>query len=367
MLFELLLAASMATTTVHVEAVPVATGLRRPWSMAFLPRGDFLVSEKEGGLVRVEPDGTKHPIAGMPDDLDNAAQGRGDNVGLFDVVLHPDFATNQRLYVTYTSRGDGGTTTRLATARLLDDRLVDLRPLFDATPRSEERFHYGGGLLIDRQRRLYLAVGERHFRESSNPPLPVSQDPTDRRGKIYRFTLDGQPAPGNPDFGPGAVPGLYALGIRNVQGMVQAEDGRIWLSEHGPTRGDEINLLRPRANYGWPVHTAGRHRDLDYQPQTLPGAVYTAPAWTWTDRTIAPAGLVAYRGKQFPEWRGDLLLAGLSTGSLLRLDLQGDRVIGEEPLLTGTRLRNVKQAPDGTLYLLTDESEGRLLRLERHP
>lgn len=365
MLFELMLAASLATA--RVDTVTIAAGLKRPWSMAFLPQGEFLVSEKEGGLIRIAPDGTKHPIAGMPDDLENAAQGRGDNVGLFDVVLHPDFTSNRRIYFAYTARGAGGTTTRLATARLLDDRLADVRPLFDATPYSDERFHYGGGLLIDRQRRLYFTVGERHFRESSNPPLPVSQDPTDTRGKVYRFTLDGQPAPGNPRFGAGAVPGLYALGIRNAQGLAQGADGRIWMSDHGPTRGDEINLLKPGANYGWPVRTAGRHRDANYVPQTLPGAVYTAPVWTWTNRTIAPAGLVVYRGSQFPAWRGDVLLAGLGTGSLLRLDVQGDRVVAEEELLSGVRLRNVKQAPDGTLYVLTDESEGSLLRLERRP
>lgn len=375
MLFELILAAGLATApvervpvkTVPVNTVPVATGLRRPWSMAFLPDGEFLVSEKEGGLIRVGPDGVKHPVAGMPADLVDTFEGRGDNSGLFDVVLHPDFASNRRLYFTYASQGADGLTTGLATARLLDDRLSEVRPLFAATPRSAERFHYGGGLLIDRQRRLYLTVGERHFREGDNPPLPVAQDPADRRGKIFRFTLDGEPAPGNPDFGANAVPGLYALGIRAAQGLAQAADGRIWMSEHGTHRGDEVNVLRPRANYGWPVHTSGRYRTTGYRPQTLPGAIYTAPAWTWTDRTVAPTGLVVVSGPQFPEWRGDLLLAGLSTGSLLRMDVEGDRVLGEEVLLTGTRLRNVKQAPDGALYLLTDEPEGRLLRLERRP
>lgn len=366
MLFELMLAAGMATA--QVETVPVATGLKRPWSMAFLPGGNFLVSEKEGGFVRIEPDGAKHPIAGMPGDLIDNFQGRGDNSGLFDVVLHPDFASNRRIYFTYASQGTDGVTTRLATARLVDDQLAEVRSLFEATPRSNERFHYGGGLLIDHERHLYLTVGERHFREGDNPPLPVAQDPADRRGKIYRFTLDGEPAPGNPDFGAEAVPGLYALGIRAAQGLAQEPDGgRIWMSEHGTHRGDEVNVLRPRANYGWPVHTSGRYRDTDYRPQALPGAIYTAPAWTWMDRTVAPTGLVVYSGSQFPEWRGDLILAGLSTGSLLRLDVDGDRILGEERLLAGTRLRNVKQAPDGTLYLLTDEDDGRLLRLERRP
>jgi len=366
MLFELAMITAMASA--KVETTTIASGLRRPWSMAFLPDGDFLISEKEGGLVRVGPEGAKHPIAGMPADIDNVVANRGDNSGLFDVVLHPGFTSNRRIYFSYASRGADGSTTRLATARLVDDRLVDVRSLFEATPRSAERVHYGGGLLIDHQRHLYLTVGERHFREGSNPPLPVAQDPTDRRGKIYRFTLDGEPAPGNPHFGVDAVPGLYALGIRAAQGLTQAPDGgRIWMSEHGTHRGDEINVLRPRANYGWPVHTSGRYRDEGYRPQALPGAIYTAPAWTWMDRTVAPAGLVVYSGSQFPEWRGDLLLAGLGAGSLLRLDVEGDRILGEEPLLAGTRLRNVKQAPDGTLYLLTDEDDGRLLRLERKP
>ena len=147
MLFELVLAAGMATAPVEaIEAVPVATGLRRPWSMAFLPEGDILVSEKEGGLMRISPDGAKHPIAGMPDDLVDDFQGRGDNSGLFDVVLHPDFTGNRRIYFTYASQGADGLTTHLATARLIDDRLADVRALFEATPRSAERFHYGGGL-----------------------------------------------------------------------------------------------------------------------------------------------------------------------------------------------------------------------------
>lgn len=364
MVFALALAASIATP--QIETTTVATGLKHPWSMAFLPGGDLLVSEKEGGLVRVIADGTKFPIAGMPDDLDNVRQTRGDNSGLFDVVLHPEFSRNRRLYFAYASKDPAGATTRLATARLLDDRLVDTRVLFDATPRSGERFHYGGGLLIDRSRRLYLTVGERHYHERDNPPLPTAQDPADRRGKIYRFDLDGQPAADNPDFGAGAVPGLYATGIRAAQGLAQAADGdRIWMSEHGPTRGDEINLLQPRANYGWPVKTDGTYRNTEYRPQSLPDAIYTDSVWSWNDRTVAPTGLTVYSGSQFPEWRGDLLVTGLGGGHLMRIDLDGDRVVGVDYLLEGTRLRNVKQAPDGTLYLLTDEPEGRVLHVER--
>lgn len=365
-----LLAGALATSAAAapIETVPVATGLKHPWSMAFLPGGDFLVSEKEGGLVRVTRDGAKFPVAGMPNDLDNVRRTRADNSGLFDIVLHPDFAKNRRVYFTYAAKdAAGNTTTRLSTARLDGDALVDTRSLHEAIPYTGDRFHYGGALLIDRDRYLYLAVGERHFHERDNPPLPSAQDPGDPRGKIYRFTLDGEPAAGNPDFGDDAAMGLYATGIRASQGMAQDPGtGRIWLSEHGPTGGDELNILRPRANYGWPVKTAGQYRNSDYRPgQTLRSAIFTAPAWTWTDRTVAPTGMTFYQGSQFPQWRGDLLVTGLSKGYLMRVDVDGDKVLGVDYLMTGTRLRNVKQAADGALYLLTDEPEGKILRVER--
>lgn len=365
----LAIALASATPSPPVEAVTVASGLRHPWSLAFLPTGDFLVTEKDGGLVRVTRDGTRIPVAGLPADLDNVRQTPGDNSGMFDVALHPDFSHNRRLYFTYTAKGDGGTTTRLAAARLVGDRLENVTTLFDATPYTAERYHYGGGLLISRDRHIYMTVGERHFHERDNPPLPVAQDPSSRHGKVYRFTLEGKPARGNPDFGRDGVPGLYAIGIRASQGLAQdPESGRIWLSEHGPTSGDEINLLVPGANYGWPAQTAGRFRDAEYRPaRALPDAVYTAPVWSWTDRTVAPTGLTVYTGSAFPEWRGDLIITGLAGGNLMRADIQRGQVVGIDYLMTDApvRLRNVKQAPDGTLYLLTDEREGRILRLAR--
>lgn len=371
-----------AQTTMHANATaaadpaiaiePVASGLRHPWSVAFLPDGDFLVAEKNGGLMRVDAAGGLHAIDGLPAGVDTTQQLPGDNSGLFEVALDPDFADNRRLYFTYASRVDAATTTRLARAELHGDRLAAVTPLFDATPRSAARHHYGGGLLITREGLLLLTVGERHFHERDNPPLPVAQDVADRRGKVYRFTLDGAPAPGNPDFGPGAVPGLYAIGIRAAQGLAEDPDsGRIWMSEHGPVGGDEINHLLPGANYGWPVQTAGRYRDAGYRPgRRLHDARYTAPAWTWAERTVAPAGIALYSGAAFPDWHGDLLVAGLGTGALLRVELDGERVAAVHALWTGTRLRNVGQSPDGTLYVLTDEADGRLLRIaaaEREP
>jgi len=370
-LVSLLAAVSASAAVPAIDLVTVATGLRHPWSMAFLPGGDFLVTEKDGGFVRVTGSGTLVPIAGTPADLDNERRLAGDNSGLFDVVLHPRFTATRRLYFAYAAKGDGGTTTRLATARLVDDRLIETTTLFEATPRSAVRHHYGGGLLIGRDGLLYLTVGERFFHERDNPPLPAAQDPADRRGKVYRFALDGSPAPDNPGFGPLAVPGLYAIGVRAAQGLAQDPgSGRIWMSDHGPVGGDELNVLEAGANYGWPIETAGRYRNADYTPgRALPDARYRAPAWAFTDRTVAPAGLVAYSGTEFPDWQGDLIIAGLSRGYLLRAEVEGERVVAIHDLMDDprVRLRNVKQAPDGALYLLTDEREGRLIRVRRRP
>lgn len=347
-----------APAAVQISFVTVADGLKHPWSMAFLPGGDMLVTEKDGGLVRVALDGRKRAIGGLPDDLDNVRQDPRDNSGLFDIVLHPEFATNGRLYFSYSGKQADGTTTHLATARLDGDALVDVQLLFAATPYTADRFHYGGALLMGRDRNLYFAVGERHFNERDNPRLPAAQDRNDRRGKIYRLDLDGAGAPE-----------LHASGIRAVQGMAQAGDGRIWFTEHGSVGGDEINVLAEGANYGWPVVTSGTYRNTEWQPErTVDGATYTAPAWTWgTSQTVAPAGLTVYSGAAFPEWRGDLIIGGLSRGNLIRADVEDGRVISVEPLMADrpVRLRNAKQSPDGTLYILTDEADGKIVRLDR--
>lgn len=369
--FFALCLAAMAPSFAHASAeleldvspVVVASGLRHPWSMAFLPDGDLLVTEKDGTIVRVRPDGTRIALEGVPDDADTVRQDPRDNSGWFDVALHPAHARNGRLFLSYAARGPGGTTTRLISARLDGNRLRDITPLFDALPFTQDRFHYGGGLLVVGDH-LYLSVGERHFNERDNPPLPAAQDPEDRRGKIYRFTLDGALA-APPESKPHA---WYASGIRATQGLaVRPGTQQIWFSEHGSVGGDEINLLRPGANYGWPVRTTGRYRNADYQPaRTLPDAVFAEPVHSWGERTVAPTGLTFYTGSAFPEWRGQLLVAGLSRGSLTRLVLEGDRVVGEHRLMRDrpVRLRSVKQAPNGDLFVLTDEVNGRVLRLD---
>lgn len=342
----------------QIAFVTVADGLKHPWSMAFLPDGDMLVTEKDGGLVRVTRAGAKTLIGGLPADLDNVRQDPRDNSGLFDVVLHPEFASNARLYFSYSGKAADGTTTYLATAQLQGNHLTGVRTLFVAGPHTADRFHYGGGLLIGRDRSLYLAVGERHFNERDNPALPVAQDPADSRGKIHRFDLDGAIAPSP-----------HASGIRAVQGMAQDATGRIWFTEHGSVGGDEINVLEAGANYGWPVVTDGAYRNSDWTPErTLDGATYTPPAYSWARAmTVAPAGLSVYSGGAFPEWRGDLIIGGLSSGRLMRADIENGRVVGVESLMEHrpVRIRNVKQAPDGALFILTDEADGKIVLLDR--
>ena len=347
----------------------IVRGLRHPWDIAFLSADAALVTEKDGNLLYVSlATAEKTVVRGFPDDLDNQRRDDPrDNSGLFGVVLDPGFADNRRVYVAYSAGDENGTATRVIRGRLSDTtELTDVEEVFLATPLSTERFHYGGGLVFGRDGALYVTIGERYFNELDQPELPVSQDPADARGKIYRLNPDGSIPADNPDFGPNAVPGLYALGIRAAQGLaVQPTSGDIWFSEHGPTRGDEINRLEAGGNYGWPVRTSGDYRNADYEPPVLDGRVFLEPRFGWQD-TVAPTGLAFYSGSEFPDWRGDLFVAGLSAGSLWRLDVEGENVESAERLFPETpiRLRNVKQSPDGRLYLLTDEADGRILRID---
>jgi glucose/arabinose dehydrogenase len=353
---------------VPIERDVVASGLKRPWGLAFMPGGGFLVTEKQGGLIRIQANGQRTSVSGLPNDIDIERRERGDNSGLFDVVLHPKFRRNGVLFISYAAKGPGGTATKLIRAVLEGNGLRHVQTLLEAGPRREGRFHYGGGLLIGPDEKLYLSVGERHYAESENPPLPVAQDITDRRGKIYRLNLDGSIPRNNPPLGAGAVPGVYAMGIRATQGFALQPSGRrIWFSEHGTIGGDEVNILRPGANYGWPNRTSGGYRSQGYAPPSRPGVTFTDPQHVWTGRTVAPTGLTFYSGTAFPEWRGDLLVAGLRRGYLMRLDVEGEDVRGVEYLLEDApvRLRNVKQSPDGQLYVLTDEDDGKLIRLVR--
>ena len=333
----------------------LARGLVHPWSLAFLPDGDMLVTERRGRLRiirngRLDP----APVPGVP------TVALGGQAGLLDVALHPRFAENRLIYLSYAGAGEGGRGTEVARARLVEDRLVDLETILVVLPKSRGGRHFGSRLLFGPDGYLYVTVGERGDSKRA-------QDLGDLAGSVLRITDDGGVPPDNPFVGdPGARPEIYTYGNRNPQGLtLHPETGRIWEAEHGPKGGDEINILTPGTNYGWPVITYGRsYAGLKIGEGTAkPGMAQPVQHWT---PSISPSGMVFYTGEDFPAWRGSLFLGGLSARVLVRLALDDTKVVHEERLLEdlGERIRDVRQGPDGRLYLLTDAADGKVLRLD---
>ena len=338
----------------------VLDDLQSPWGMAFISAREILITEKEGGLVRADlQSGDRVKVAGLPGDIaDNIrAEVPFDNGGLFDVALDPNFGTEPWVYLSYSAQSADSLTTKVVRARLMGDTLTDLETLLVAEPFTKgEFFHYGGGLAFGADGNLYITVGERIYNERDNPPVPIAQDVTDRRGKIYRINADGSIPDDNPDFGDGAVAGLFALGIRAAQGVtLHPETGELWFSEHGSRQGDEINRLVAGGNYGWPIVTAGGYRNDDFVPPEPGDTEFETPVWSWL-QTVAPTGLVFYTGDEFPDWEGDLFVSGLSRGSFWRLNFEDGRIDSVEELFVDDRVRSrdVAVSPDGALYILTD-------------
>src|SRR5882762_7206763 len=338
----------------HVTTI--VQGLEHPWSLAFLPDGRMLVTERPGRL-RVVAQGKldPQPIAGLPQ---VAAGGQG---GLFDVVLHPNHQHNQLLYLAYAARGDGGTGTELARARLNGRRLEDVQVLFRQSPKGASSIHFGGRIVFDRDGYLYLTLGERGQKERA-------QRPDDHAGSVIRLHDDGRVPQDNPFVGqPGWKPEKFDLGHRNMQGAaLHPQTGMLWTHEHGPQGGDEINIIRPGTNYGWPVITYGANYVTGTrigEGTTKPGMAQ--PLYYWVP-SIAPSGMAFYTGARFPRWKENLFVGALRDEMLVRLVLDGEKIVKEERLLKGVlgRIRDVRSGPDGYLYLLTDETDGKLVRLE---
>jgi glucose/arabinose dehydrogenase len=337
------------------ELVTVASGLDHPWGMAFLPDGGLLITERSGQLLLLR-DGVlePEPIAGVPEVV---ARGQG---GLLDVALHPDFANTGWLYLSYAAPGANGAATAVARARLGDHALEDLEVIFRAAPDIRSSKHFGSRLVFDREGFLYVTAGER-----GQPAL--AQDLGQHPGSVLRLRDDGSVPEDNPFVGQaGALPEIFTWGHRNPQGMaVHPETSAIWTQEHGPRGGDEVNIERAGANYGWPVITYG----IDYSGAPVGEGTHkegmAQPVYYWVP-SIAPSGMTFYTGDAFPEWQGDVFVGALRDQLLARLELDGDQVVGEERLLVGAigRIRDVEMGPDGFLYLLTDESDGGLYRLE---
>jgi glucose/arabinose dehydrogenase len=339
------------------RVVTLLTGLENPWSVAFLPDGRMLVTERAGRLrlvgqdFRLDP----KPISGLPDVV---SQGQG---GLFDVVLHPEYAQNGWVYWSYNAPGAGGWGTALARGKLQGWRMTEVQVLFSMQPKTRSSQHFGGRIVFDKAGMLYLTLGDRGDKDRA-------QQLDDHAGSVIRLHDDGRVPADNP-FAKraGALPEKWTLGNRNMQGAaLHPKTSELWTHEHGPQGGDEVNVMRSGLNYGWPVITYGVNYGFGTrigEGQTKPGMVQPLHLWV---PSIAPSGMAFVSGSRFPQWAGDLLVGALRDQMLVRLVLDGEKVVREERLLKGLvgRIRDVRMGPDGLVYLLTDDAEGALLRLE---
>jgi glucose/arabinose dehydrogenase len=344
---------------VALDVAEVARGLNEPWAIAFLPDGRMLVTEKAGQLRLITQAGAiSEPIAGLP-----PVDGRGQG-GLLDVALSPSFAADRLIYWSYSEpRGDDRNGTSVARARLSEDasRVENVQVIFRQMPAWQLTGHYGSALVFDREGRLYITLGERQNSDGRRR----AQDLSTHLGKVVRINADGSVPADNPFVGrSGALPEIWSYGHRNAQGAdVHPDTGALWTMEHGPQGGDELNAPQPGRNYGWPVISYGE----DYSGGRIGEGIAVRegmeqPVYYW-DPVIAPGGMHFYRGALFP-WRGNVLIAGLRSRSLVRLELEGDRVAGEERFDLGVgRIRDVAEGPDGALWIVTDENDGRLVRL----
>jgi aldose sugar dehydrogenase len=334
----------------------VTAGLEHPWSLAFLPDGRMLVTERVGRLRVIARDGSldPEPVTGVPEAF-VAAQ-----AGLMEVLPDPDFASNQWLYLSYAYGTEQANNTRLARGRLVDGRLQDVEVLFSALPAKAGAAHYGGRMAFLPDQTLVLTLGDGFdWREQA-------QNPANHLGKIVRLNRDGSVPADNPLVGQaGAAAEIYSLGHRNVQGIYyDARLQRLYSHEHGPRGGDELNLIEPGHNYGWPLITYGvDYTGAQISPYTeLPGL--QQPLLHWTP-SVAPSGLTLYRGALFAQWQGDLFASTLAERSVRRIRMLHGKLAGEEVLFEelNERIRDVRSGPDGALYLLTDNAEGRVLRV----
>lgn len=354
------------------RVVTFAGGLEHPWSLAFVPDGRLLVTERPGRLRLIGADGrtVSAPLAGVPA-VDAVGQG-----GLFDVVLDPGFAANRTLYLAYAERGSGAEAGRngTAVARAVVDldrlALADVQVIFRQTPKVASSGHFGGRLVFARDGTLYVALGDRQLDSERGK----AQDLGAGHGKIMRITRDGAVPADNPFVASaGAQPQIWSYGHRNVQGAaLHPVTGALWTTEHGPQGGDELNLVLAGRNYGWPRVSYGCEYGAPVGNCTpvggaSTGAGYEPPKTWWVPTSIAPSGLAFYTGERFPEWRGHLFAGALAGQALWRIELRGDEVVGREALFAqlGERIRDVRQGPDGWLYLLSDSASGKVLRVER--
>jgi glucose/arabinose dehydrogenase len=352
-------------TSVQFDVVTAAEGLEKPWGLAFLPSGKMLVTEKPGRLRVVAKDGTlSAPVAGLPP-TDTRNQG-----GLLDILLDRQFATNQLIYWSYSEPHDGGmTNTAVARGTFVDGaepRVEKVQVIYHQAPTLASTMHYGSRLVWSRDGTLFVTQGER----SITPGRMQAQKMDSLLGKIVRINADGSIPKDNPFVGKDGVrPEIWSFGHRNIQAAaLNPATGELWEVEHGTRGGDEINVARKGKDYGWPTIAYG----IEYQGGPITGGItqkegMEQPIYYW-DPVIAPSGMLFYSGDLFPAWKGSVFIGGLDTHDLVRLDIKGDRIAGEERLLKDLqpkpeRIRDVRQGPEGAIYVLTDEDKGRILKL----
>jgi glucose/arabinose dehydrogenase len=344
-----------AVVDASIRAVTVARGLEHPWGLAFLPDGRMLVTEREGRLRVVAPDGAlSAPLTGVPRVF---ARGQG---GLLDVALSPSFATDRLVYLSFAEPGEGGAGTAVARGRFTGSGLENTEVMWRQVPKTGGSNHWGSRLVFARDGTLYVTTGDRYSERER------AQDLSTTLGKVVRINADGTIPADNPFVKRGgARPEIWSYGHRNLQGAaLHPATGQLWTVEHGARGGDELNRPQAGRNYGWPVITYG----TDYSGLRIGEGTARAgleqPLYYW-DPVIAPSGAAFYTGDAYPGWRGSLFIGSLRPGALVRLTLDGDRVTGEQRYLRDIgRVRDVVQGPDGLLYLLTDERDGKVLRLE---
>jgi glucose/arabinose dehydrogenase len=350
---------------VAFDVVTVAEGLENPWGLTFLPGGKMLVTERPGRLRVVNADGTLSPaVTGLPP-VDARNQG-----GLLDVLLDRQFASNQLIYWSYAEKRDDGTNnTAVARGKFVDGaepRVDDVQVIYHQAPSLNSTLHFGGRLVWNRDGTLFVTQGERSITEGRMQ----AQRLDGLLGKIVRINADGTIPKDNPFVGKeGARPEIWSIGHRNVQAAtLNPTTGELWEVEHGTRGGDEINIARKGKDYGWPTIAYG----IEYAGGPITGGIQAKegmeqPVYYW-DPVIAPSGMVFYTGNLFPAWKGSLFIGGLGSKNLVRLDVKGDKVTGEERLLKdlqpdAERIRDVRQGPEGALYLLTDNPKGRILKI----
>ena len=348
-------------SNVAFDVVTVAKGLENPWGLAFLPNGKMLVTERPGRLRVVAADGSvSEPVTGLPP-VDARGQG-----GLLDVSIDPNFASNGLIYWSYAEPGDGVNNTAVARGKLVDGaapRVEDVKVIYSQRPSLNSRAHFGSRLVWARDGKLFITQGDR----SNTEGRMQSQRMDGLIGKIVRINPDGTIPTDNPFLGrTGVPPQIWSIGHRNIQAAaLHPTTGELWEVEHGTRGGDELNVVRKGKDYGWPTIAYG----IEYRGGPITGGLTAQqgmeqPLYYW-DPVVGPSGMMFYTGNLFPAWRGNLFIGGHATNDLVRLELNGEKVVGEERLLTDTRpkVRDVRQGADGAIYLLTDSRDGTVIKL----